>query len=802
VAAASSAAMRRSVRAIGQSRVGNPPVAARLRLRSASRAAIVASMVKRRVLLPTLVAMFVLLGSGQALAAPTWLAGEQRDPAAGLSDPPDVAAGGAGDAAVAWAGSGGSVLVAYRPRGGPWGGAVELDPGGRLVDGPLVTARANAEFVAVWIVNTGESNVLRSATRSSNGDWTTETVPNSGFGEGLEALEGTADGSVTVVMRNDGPPSSFTMGQGSDQWGSPQTMPISGYDRFAFAPNGSTVGVRMTGCGDTFDCLEAIYRSPGAQGSWGDPEPVPSGGPNSSITGYAVEATRDSTYTVVWGEAPRTSEDPETLAVIQSSDRPTGSEGAWGSPSFVADLNGERATCTAGNCFDLAAGRDGSQVAAWQQTNARAPLMVAALRSPGGVWAAGSETIGDVGSSGAVPFAAVTLGLIPIVAWGGGADGAHTAHRDPASGAWNPETRSARPRGIAAGATTLADIAADGQGDALTAWTRFGSGVFSAGFDATPPRFTAFSLPVGGSAGGALPFSAAAEDNWSGPPTISWSFGDGGTATGASVSHTYAAGGNYLVTASASDGAGNVVGSGNVSQQSGSVGVAPAAPNCGTADTDKDGINNGCDTNNGAQRPKAFKTVNATVVSGDVFVKLPAGSGAARASARKPPKGFKRLLGAETIPVGATLDTAHGRVKVRSAADTKAKKLQSGQFFRGRFTIRQSRIKKRSKKLVTELRLTGSSFKKTCKPKAKASISAKKKKSKKRVRRLFGNAKGSFRTSGRNAAATVRGTRWSVQDRCDGTLVTVQRGRVEVRDKVKRKTVIVRTGHTYLARSR
>jgi hypothetical protein len=255
----------------------------------------------------------------------------------------------------------------------------------------------------------------------------------------------------------------------------------------------------------------------------------------------------------------------------------------------------------------------------------------------------------------------------------------------------------------------------------------------------------------------------------------------------------------YAVTASAADGAGNVT------EQSGSIELGPG--NCetgGGGDADKDGIVDPCDTNNGAKRPKPFKTVNATVVSGEVFVKLPAGSSAARATAaRKAPKGFKRLLGAETIPVGATLDTAHGRVKVRSAADTKAKKLQSGQFFRGRFSIRQARIKKRSKKLITELRLTGSSFKNACKVKAKASISAKKKKkSKKRVRRLFGNAKGSFRTTGRNAAATVRGTRWSVQDRCDGTLVTVQRGRVEVRDKVKRKTVIVRTGHTYLARAR
>jgi hypothetical protein len=184
-----------------------------------------------------------------------------------------------------------------------------------------------------------------------------------------------------------------------------------------------------------------------------------------------------------------------------------------------------------------------------------------------------------------------------------------------------------------------------------------------------------------------------------------------------------------------------------------------------------------------------------------VFVKLP--TGAARAAQAKPPKGFVRLEGAQTIPVGSTLDTAKGRVSLRTASDTR-KHVQTAQFFRGRFVVRQVRkprgkAKKRSTKLITELRLTGSSFSKACR--AKASIAAKRR-SKKRVRRLFGDGKGSFRTRGRNAAATVRGTRWSVQDRCDGTLVTVQRGRVEVRDLVKRKTVIVRTGHTYLARRR
>jgi hypothetical protein len=186
-----------------------------------------------------------------------------------------------------------------------------------------------------------------------------------------------------------------------------------------------------------------------------------------------------------------------------------------------------------------------------------------------------------------------------------------------------------------------------------------------------------------------------------------------------------------------------------------------------------------------------------------VFVKLPAGS--ASASQAKPPKGFVRLEGAETIPVGSTLDTARGIVKLRSAATT-GRKTQTGQFRRGRFVIRQVRrprgkARRRSNKLITDLRMSGSSFRRTCRT-TSASVSQRRRRSKKRVRRLFGNAKGSFRTSGRNAAATVRGTRWGVQDRCDGTLVAVQQGRVEVRDKVKRKTIILRAGRTYVARAR
>jgi hypothetical protein len=46
----------------------------------------------------------------------------------------------------------------------------------------------------------------------------------------------------------------------------------------------------------------------------------------------------------------------------------------------------------------------------------------------------------------------------------------------------------------------------------------------------------------------------------------------------------------------------------------------------------------------------------------------------------------------------------------------------------------------------------------------------------------------------------VRGTRWLTEDRCDGTLTRVKRGKVAVRDIAKRKTVVVRAGRKYIAR--
>jgi ferric-dicitrate binding protein FerR (iron transport regulator) len=71
-----------------------------------------------------------------------------------------------------------------------------------------------------------------------------------------------------------------------------------------------------------------------------------------------------------------------------------------------------------------------------------------------------------------------------------------------------------------------------------------------------------------------------------------------------------------------------------------------------------------------------------------------------------------------------------------------------------------------------------------------------------RSRRLFGRARGRFRTRGRHSTATVRGTTWIVKDTCTTTTTSVREGRVVVRDLVKRRNVTVRAGRRYVARAK
>jgi hypothetical protein len=66
---------------------------------------------------------------------------------------------------------------------------------------------------------------------------------------------------------------------------------------------------------------------------------------------------------------------------------------------------------------------------------------------------------------------------------------------------------------------------------------------------------------------------------------------------------------------------------------------------------------------------------------------------------------------------------------------------------------------------------------------------------------LQGNGTGRFRTYGDRASASVVGTDWEVQNRCDGTLIIVRHGTVKVTDFRLHKTVTLHQGQTYLAKA-
>jgi streptogramin lyase len=152
------------------------------------------------------------------------------------------------------------------------------------------------------------------------------------------------------------------------------------------------------------------------------------------------------------------------------------------------------------------------------------------------------------------------------------------------------------------------------------------------------------------------------------------------------------------------------------------------------------------------------------------------------------------------MPVGATFDTRRGVVKVTTAGCRGNR--QTGRFGGGMFTLRQPR--KACGRVDVYLR--GGRFAGCPRPgahrRARGGLVASAARTR-RVRKLWGRDRGGrFRTHGRHSEATVRGTRWLTVDRCDGTLTRVTKGAVSVRDLVRHRTVLVRAGHSYIARSR
>jgi hypothetical protein len=192
----------------------------------------------------------------------------------------------------------------------------------------------------------------------------------------------------------------------------------------------------------------------------------------------------------------------------------------------------------------------------------------------------------------------------------------------------------------------------------------------------------------------------------------------------------------------------------------------------------------------GPAPPVFQQSADLEPVEGDVLVKLP---GTSR---------FVPLTAAIQAPMGTEVDVTGGKLGVATVDG-------AGTQFHANFSEGRFKIARQLANGTTELRLTGGEFR-TCGKATRALAAAdkkpkqpkKRKRSRKLVRHLWGSGKGKFQTRGRYLAATVHGTTWLTEDRCDSSRAFVQEGVVAVRDLVKRKTVQVSAGHAYVARPR
>jgi hypothetical protein len=186
--------------------------------------------------------------------------------------------------------------------------------------------------------------------------------------------------------------------------------------------------------------------------------------------------------------------------------------------------------------------------------------------------------------------------------------------------------------------------------------------------------------------------------------------------------------------------------------------------------------------------PVADESIVVVPVSGTVIIRRPDGT-------------LEELAAGEEIPVGSVIDARNGVVQLTAARDANGVR-QTALFWNAIFKVTQladpDATSKSSRQLMTRLTLrqqpTGCPTTKRAKDRAKAAG----------LKRpgLWGDGHGRFQVRGDASAATVRGTRWYVENRCGGTYTRVVRGIVAVEDYATHKTTVLRAGGTYTAKKR
>jgi hypothetical protein len=278
--------------------------------------------------------------------------------------------------------------------------------------------------------------------------------------------------------------------------------------------------------------------------------------------GNALLTGRDSSMSTSSGTTTTTSR-------VISSWRPPGA-GAWSpvqelEPPRVSTSGSGPSTGTTAYAPTSAVDPTGAATASWTVNGlpssstirtASAPSAGAAF-APATDVASSTDSASRYGGSALAPQAGGAMLLMDFHA-----DTFESSLRPAGAAAFGPRTPFTPPGQDLYGGEPI--TSSDRDGDVIAAWSVLDSTAtkvrtWGATYDASAPAFSNLTVPASATAGTPVAMSAAPTDALSAVGAVTWTFGDGSPGDGNAVSHTYAAPGDYTVTATATDAAGNAV---------------------------------------------------------------------------------------------------------------------------------------------------------------------------------------------------------------------------------------------------
>ena len=526
--------------------------------------------------LPILVLALALLSAPAALAAPAWLPAAPIPGEVTPAREAQAAFGSDGTLVVVWReGAGGtqSIKTATRPPGGPFGPVDTLVGPVVGLGAPRVALDGLGTALVTWVQGAG----ARFSVRPPGGSFSAgEELPRpagEGVGSAVEVvfdaqgnalaawvglqtrMSGGIDFRLRASVRPPGGP--FASPEALDSgFNNADAIGTPTYTLFsvtvATAGAGDLIAAWRRSCclvgSETSDVRVAVRR-PG--GPFSPTETVDSGTPGTGtdVGGPHVAGRAQGSAIVVWTKVQSSS--TENVAACA---RPPGGSFAG---CAIEDVSGAG---PAARSTSVGLDSQGNAVAVWSRKfpgGGDPEAVQTAARAAGGPSWTPLGTFSEPGTALTEPVLAVSESGSAVAAWRRGIERIDGAGRAPGGPFGASQALSE-----GAGNPVFPDVAMDPAGNGAAAWERLAppdTRVEVAGYDGAGPQLGGLSIPTGGDTGQSLAFSVTPIDVWSPVQSIDWSFGDGSTASGPEVTHSYErVGGSFAVGVAAADSLGNV----------------------------------------------------------------------------------------------------------------------------------------------------------------------------------------------------------------------------------------------------